>query len=186
MKLTAALMALLLFLTGCTGQRNQLDRATDLRKQILTASTCTFDTTIHANYEEEVYTFDLSCSADSEGNLTFCVLSPDSIADIRGNISDSGASLVFEDTVLAFPMLADGKVSPVTAPWLFMKTLRGGYLSGCAETDEGLLISLDDSYDENPLHVEICTDTHAVPLSADIYYQQQCVVTMQFRNFCIQ
>ena len=117
--------------------------------------------------------------------MNFTVTSPETIAGIGGTISTSVAELRFHDTALAFPMLAEGRISPVSAPWLFYKTLKGGYLRGCGKTDDGIQLSIDDSYESEPLHLEIFTDTDYTPILAEIYWQQQKIITLQIQNFSI-
>ena len=186
MKRIAGILVIVFLFTGCSNNDANLDAAMDLRTQLMHAQCCSFDAVITAEYDDLIYTFKLICNADSSGMLTFTVTEPESISGISGSISENGAALTFDDQVLAFPLLADGLVSPVSAPWLFIKTLRSGYLSGCGETEEGLLITMDDSYNENPLHLEIHTDSNMLPICAEIYWQQRRVITLDIQNFSVQ
>jgi len=186
MKRIAGILLIVCCLAGCANKNTQPDAAMELRKRLLEAQTCSFDATVTADYGDSLYEFTLSCEADNAGTLKFTVVSPESISGITGEISESSAALTFNDTVLAFPLLADGQMSPVAAPWVFLKALRGGYLSGCGKTDDGFLISVDDSYEEDPLHLEVYTDIQVTPVTAEIYWQQQCVLTMRIQNFRFQ
>ena len=181
----AAVLLSVSLLLGCTPHNEPLDRATELRKQLLAANGCEFEVNICADYTQEVYEFEMHCAVDSTGKLSFTVLEPESIRGICGSIDDTASSLSFADTVLAFPLLAEGRISPVSAPWLFIKTLRGGYLAACGEAQDGFVISMDDSYDENPLHLEIYTDTNMVPTGAEVYWQQKRVITLEIKNFVL-
>ena len=78
--------------------------------------------------------------------------------------------------------MADGQVTPVSAPWLLIKTLRGGYLKACAPSDGGIEISIDDSYEEDALHLRICT-AGDVPASGEIFWQGRRVLTLTVENF---
>ena len=106
-----------------------------LRSRILQASACVFRMDITADYEDQLHTFSMDCRMDSQGSVTFTVLKPDTIAGITGMLSGDGGGLTFEDTVLHFPMLADGRLSPVSAPWILMKTLRGGNMIAACEEE---------------------------------------------------
>jgi len=185
MKLAAAILMIVCILTGCSPKNTELDLAMDMRKQLLEADSCTFDATITADYTDSIYTFQMSCCVSSTGALDFTVTDPETISGITGTVSDADAALTFDDKVLAFPVLADGMITPVSAPWIFVKTLRDGYISGCAESDDALMLSVDDSYEENPLHLEICADSQLVPVSAEIYYQQKRVISLDIRNFTL-
>ena len=99
-----------------------------LRSRILQAQQCTFDVSITADYGDKLHQFSVFCQGDSQGNLTFTVNEPESIAGITGKISDTGGKLTFDDTALQFDTMADDTISPVSAPWIFLKTLFG-YLS---------------------------------------------------------
>lgn len=184
MKLTAIVLVLCM-LTGCSSHGQSLDRIAQLRTQLIDAKQCTFAASVSAYYTEDVYQFQVNCSVDNTGTLSFTVAAPETILGITGNISNDGADLTFDNEVLAFPIMADERISPVSAPWVFYNTLRCGYLSGYAETSEGNLLSMDDSFQENPLHLEIQTDENYVPLNAQIYYRQKMVLALEIQDFSL-
>ena len=185
MKRVAALLLSLCILSGCDQSERSINKVLDFRKQLLSANGCTFSVGICADYGEEIYTFKMDCSGDETGKLSFTVTEPESIAGISGCIDDTAASLTFQDSILAFPLLADGQISPVSAPWLFLKTLRGGYLSACGKTDDGMVIAMDDSFSENALRVDIYTDTESNPVSAEIFWQQKRVICLEITKFTL-
>ena len=172
-------------LTGCGSSGSELDEAMLLRKELLQQG-CRFRATITADYGTDIYVFTLDCSADSAGTVSFSVTQPAAIAGITGRISDDGAALTFDDTVLAFPVLADGRLSPVCVPWVFLNTLRAGYLTGCGRAGEGLLICANDTYEENALYLEIETTCDRIPIRADIYWNQQRIICLEIADFVIE
>lgn len=184
-KLLSCLLALLM-LTGCTGKRDELDRAMGLRAKLLGCASCTFDTTITADYGDEINTFAMSCQGDNKGAVTFTVTEPESIAGITGTIDAGEGNLTFDDVALSFPLLADGQVTPVSGPWILMKTLLGGYLTACTEEEELLHVTIDDSYEEDALQLEIWLDGENLPVQAEILYDGRRIVTMEIKNFQIQ
>ena len=93
--------------------------------------------------------------------------------------------LTFDDKILAFPILANGELTPVSAPWIFLNTLKGGYLRGYSQTDDGLCLYIDDSFEEDPLHLEIETDSETTPISAQILWQDRRILSLQIENFII-
>ena len=153
----AAIFCVIILLSGCRGSEESLDRAVALRNRILRANGCNFTAIVTADYGEHIYVFKMDCEADRDGNLTFSVKEPATIAGITGKITGTGGAITFDDKVLAFQTIADGLVTPVTAPWLVMKTLRSGYLKDASETDQGFVISIDDSYAEGSLQLRIRT-----------------------------
>lgn len=160
-----------------------MDRAMDMRKQLLSSEKCSFHAVITADYGDEQYAFQMDCSATGDGCLSFTVTDPETICGITGTISDDGAALTFDDQVLAFPMLADGQVTPVSAPWLFLNTLKSGYLTGCSKEENGLLLYIDDSYEEHPLRLQIRIDESNAPVYAEIFWQERRVLALEIQNF---
>ena len=185
MKLFTTLLVIVCMLCGCSAKDERLEQATDFRKKLLAADGCTFEASITADYEDRLHTFQMSCSVGSNGNLDFIVNAPDTISGITGSISNDGSSLTFEEKVLAFPMLADGQISPVCTPWLLMNSLRGGYLSGCSKESDGLCIYIDDSFYDQPLNVEVWTDNNLVPYHAEFIWQSRRILSLDIKDFVI-
>ena len=181
-RMLLSLLCVIILLSGCGTSDFSINKAMTIRKKLLDSNGCSFKATVTADYGKEIYQFSMDCQVDKDGNVTFTVLTPESISGISGKISDEGGAITFDDTVLAFQMLADGQVTPVSAPWLLIKTLRSGYLNGCANTDKGFQISIDDSYAEESLHLEIMT-VDLSPVSAEIYWQGRRVLTLLVENF---
>ena len=179
----AVVIIILCLLTGCAFNTEYLDKPMQLRNQLLESEQCTFEAAVTAHYPDAEYQFQLTCIVDSSGILTFTVTAPDSISGICGQISNDGAALTFDEQVLAFPILADGRLSPASGPWVFYHTLRSGYLSGSQENDKGYLLSIDDSFNEDPLHLQIQLNENCIPVYAEIYYQQKMVLSLDIISF---
>lgn len=186
MKFGVAVLLVICVLSGCSQKNDQLKQATELRNSILSSSSCNFEAIITADYGDVIYSFQMGCHVDEKGNLSFSVKDPESIAGITGQISKENAALTFDDKILAFPLLADGQLTPVSAPWIFYSTLRSGYISGCSCYGDGLCLYIDDSYEENPLHLEIYTDSQLTPIHADFFWNHQRVLSADIRYFTIQ
>lgn len=184
-KMICILMTLLLLLTGCTGKNEELERAMTLRAEMI-AKNVSFDAEIVADYGDQNYTFSMSCQTDTQGNLSFTVISPETIAGITGTVSATGGKLTFDDTALAFELMADGQLTPVSAPWVLIKTLRGGYLTSCNTEGEYIRVAIDDSYEEDSLHLDIWLDGNNVPTNAEIYWQGRRLLTVSVSNFTME
>ena len=183
MKRLIAIFLCLLVLTGCGGKDTHIDSAMDLRQKLLKAKGCEFDCVITADYTQFVHTFSLHCSFDESGGLTFRVTEPESISGITGVIDAKGGKLTFDDQALIFQLMADGYISPVSAPWVFMKTLRSGYIHACGKDEKGLRIILHDSYEENPLQIDVWTDDQNDPFHSEILWQDRRILSLDVRNF---
>ena len=177
-------MICMVFLTGCLGKNEELDRAMELRAKLL-AGPCTFQTSVTADYGDKIYSFGMYCETDTKGNVGFRVTSPETIAGIEGKISSEGGKLTFDDTVLAFPLLADDQVTPVSAPYLLIKTLRGGYVRSAGEENELVRVTIDDSYAEDTLQLDIWLDDGNVPVRAEVLYDGRRILSMEITDFQI-
>lgn len=184
MKKVAGVIILLLFLSGC-GASNDLDRGMKLRSDLLKAESCSFEADITADYGDKVYTFSASCEADAVGDLRFEVTAPETIAGITGSVSDEGGKLTFDDTALHFDLMADDQLSPVSAPWIFLKTLRSGYLTSAGMEGELLRLTIDDSYDDDALRVDIWLDGENMPKAAEILHDGRTILSLSVRTFVI-
>ena len=77
------------------------------------------------------------------------------------------------------------QLSPVSAPWVFLKTLRSGYLTAAGEDGELLRLTIDDSYEEDALRLDIWLDPNHQPNHADILYEGRRILSLQVENFQI-
>lgn len=185
MKRIVAVLITLVIFSGCTGKRDEMDRAMTLRADLLACESCSFDAQITADYGDELHSFSMSCTSDNDGAVSFTVSEPESIAGITGTIEAGEGKLTFADTALAFPLLADDQVTPVSGPWILMKTLLGGYLTACTQEDDLLHLTIDDSYEEDALQLEIWLNADNHPVAAEILYGGRRIVTMIIENFQI-
>ena len=177
-------LVLVCLLCGCGRNDDALDRALAMRMRLQGAA-CSFSCTVTADYGEKIHVFSMECTADVSGDMTFEVLTPESISGITGVVSQSQGKLAFDDKALAFELLADGQFSPVSAPWILIRTLRGGYLTSCTETDYGMLLCIDDSYEADPLRLDVRMDQKGNPISAEILWQGRRILSMEIENFQI-
>lgn len=182
MKRILSIVLTLLLLTGCSREDTGMERAMNLRNALLQRSV-TFDAAITADYGSYRCSFVLNCKADRNGVVDFTVKEPQTIAGITGSISPKGGKLTFEGLSLGFELLADGAVSPVSAPWILMKTLRSGYLTSSGNDGQLLRISVDDSYEEDALHLDIWLSNEDVPVRGEIYWQGRRILSVNVDNF---
>lgn len=178
----AVILCITIILCGCKKSADTLKDGMELRREILESSGCSFRGTVTADYGEKVYIFQMDCKTDKEGTLQFAVTSPDTISGITGNVDNEGGAITFDDKVLAFQTLADGQVTPVTAPWLMMKTLRSGYIRDAVATEGGFELSIDDSYKEDALRMLIGV-VGGKPATAEIYWQGRRILTVAVEDF---
>lgn len=172
-----------LLLCGCSGATDEFDRAMRVRTGLLNAKGCSFEATVTADFADQTYTFAMACRSDEEGNLEFEVLEPDYISGISGTIDFEGGKLTFDDTALAFALQTDGFLSPVSAPWVLVRALRAGYVRYCGQEEDLLRLTVDDSYEDDALTLDIWINGQGQPEQADIYENNRRILSLMIRNY---
>lgn len=182
MKFAGILLLVTVFLVGCSNVSEEMDRAMDLRKKML-VSECSFSAEVTADYGDTLFSYSVQCQSDSLGTVWFEITAPESVAGIRGKMAAEGGQILFDDTALCFPYLAEGQLSPISASWVLIKTLRSGYLTAVCSEDDRLLMTIDDSYEEGALTLDIWLDQSDLPDRADILYKGRRILSIQLHNF---
>lgn len=183
MKKLAYMMVLLLALWGCSRENVGIDRAMNLRTSLLNGNGCAFDAKITADFGDKTYEFSLQCQADQKGDLRFRVQKPEGIEGITGSISEEGGKLTFDNRALAFPLLADGILSPISGPWVMIKAMRSGYVRLSAQEEQLLRITVDDSYAEDAVTIDLWIDAENRPVRADLYENNRRIMVLEIENF---
>ena len=176
---------MMVLLAGCSRQEESLNRAMGLRARLLGCISCTFDAVITADYGDELYTFAMSCTGDNDGNLQFTVTDPQTLAGITGKFEGRKGMLTFDDFALEFPRLTDDQITPVSGPWILLRTLLGGYLTACGSEGENLLVTINDSYEDDALTLDVWLSAENTPIRAEILWDGRRIVTMDIENFTI-
>lgn len=183
MKRVALVFLCLFVLCGCNKTDNIMDKLLSFRQKLIQSKESSLQCKVTADYGQQVYSFTMLCNFDQNGNMRFTVLEPESISGITGTVDYNGGNLTFDDNLLGFPLLADGYLTPVSAPWLFMKTLRSGYIDAWGERDDGWLISLYDSYEDNTMQVDVIVDLEWNPVSAEFIWDGRRILSLTVSNF---
>ena len=177
---------IVLFLWGCSAETSQMQKALTLREQLLKSEGCSYNAEISADFGDKVYSFTLSCSGKKDGNVIFSVVSPESISGISGVLSADGGKITFdEDRALAFPMLAEGELTPISAGWILYETLRSGYITSCGTDADGIRVTLNDTYEDEALQVDVWLNGEDLPEKAEIFWEGRLVLSMKITNFQI-
>lgn len=183
MKRMCVVLVALFALSGCGRFSQNVDRAMDFRTRMLQADGCEFTAVITADYEQILHTFKMKCRTDSAGAVTFEVLSPESIAGITGYLGADTGKLTFDDHALLFSLQADGRYSPVSAPWIVMRAIRAGYIQGCEEDSGETVIYLNDTYYEDALELIVRLNAENELISAEIFSSGSRILSVGVENF---
>ena len=179
------LVILVLFLCGCAKNTEHTKDVLSLRQELLSGNGCYFLAEITADYEEELYMFTLECTADKQGDLTFCVVAPERISGITGKIDQTNGALTFDDQVLLFDTLNEEQLTPVSAPYIFLKTLRSGYVHGCGRDGDLAFWRMDDSYRDQAYQVEIWANDQNIPVRSEILWKGRRILSISVKEFRI-
>ena len=185
MKKIVPILLILCLFSGCSDGEKELNRAMALRADLLGCMECSFDATVTADYGDELYTFGMACTGTHTGDLSFTVTAPETIAGITGKFEGEKGLLTFDDFALEFPRLTDDQITPVSGPWILLNTLQGGYLTSCGMDEEYLRVTINDSYEDDALTLDIWLDAENRPVRAEILYENRRIVTMDIENFSI-
>lgn len=177
-----AIVCIVLLFCGCSKSNDSIADVITLRNKILNGNGCSFSATVNADYGEDLYTFSMDCIADKEGNVSFSVTKPYAIAGITGKVSTDSGIITFDNKILAFQKFPDDNVSPVSSPWIFMKTLRSGYIRGCTGNNGNYQIEIDDSYEEDALRLNIIIEKN-LPVYSEIFWNGRRVISITVDNF---
>jgi len=183
MKRVAVLILVVLLLTGCVRNADEIDCAMLFREKLQQSQGCSFNAIITADYRDAIHTFTMHCQTDTSGSMAFNVSDPETIRGISGKVMEGGGAIIFDQQILAFDLLADGQITPVSAPWLVIQALRGGYLRSCCFEDDMLRISVDDSYQANALQVDVWIGPNDTLQHGEILWNGRRIVSFDVRDF---
>ena len=66
-----------------------------------------------------------------------------------------------------------------------MKALRGGFLTSAGMDDGQLRLSVNDSYEDDALNLDVWLDSADVPQKADICYDGKRILSIRVENVVI-
>lgn len=138
---------------------------------------------IVADYGDTLYTFSVHSRFDDQGNMTFTVIAPESISGVTGKIEGEQGYLTFDGKAVAFPLLTDAQLTPASAPWIFMKSLRSGYIHSSASDGALTYVCIDDSFEEDAMQLELWLNQDHVPVQAEIIYKNCRILSLTITEF---
>ena len=176
------LLLVLFVLTGCAGHIPESgQRALDFRTALMQADQCRFTAKLTADYGERVYEFTVECLHNSDCTQIM-VREPESIADIRATVSSDGTKIAFDGAELDFGKLANGHVSPITAPWLIYHCWIGEYIAWSGSEGELERVTYLSGYEEEELTVDTWF-LDGIPIRSEVVYDGVRCLVLEFSDF---
>lgn len=172
-----------MFLSGCKSNNDEMDQALSFRQQLENANDCSFYATITADFGESTYKFKLHCTVDETGEMRFTVCEPETLSGISGTFSAEGGKLTFDDSVLAFPSVIEGELSPVSTPWILYTCLLKGYISSCGAADDGIQMIIDDTFNGENLQCIVWLNSDQKPVYGEIVWKGRRVLSVNVEEF---
>lgn len=170
-------------LCGCSERQDSISKALILRQLFSAENTVEFCADITADYGNRIHSFSVYCMADPTGDLRFRVVKPETIQNVEGTISDTGGKLEFEQKALFFDPMVFGQISPVMAPWLMVKAIRGGYIRSESDGKNGSEILIDDTFRNTQLQVIVKLDGEGVITDCEIIWSNRRIMTVCVSQF---
>ena len=162
-----------------------VEQVVDLRNKILRCQECKFNAFVTADYGDSTCSFTMQCTKDSEGNMNMVVLEPETISGITANIKAGRGQLTFEDKALAFELVADGQITPISAPWLFVDALSSGYINICGKDEEKIRAQIDDTFSGVQFSMDIWLKEDLIPIRAEVIWQGRRIMSIDIDDFTI-
>lgn len=186
MKRLIALFVFVVILCGCSENDARLSAVDQLRHMISQGSGVSFDAQVTAYYPDGEFTFSLRCDCEIPEKMDFRVIAPLSIKDIGGSIDLSGGSIKFDEVVLGFPLVSQYSLSPVCAPWMFIRALTDGYVRSSIRDDGGVFMVLVHALEGEEFRFDIKMSDKEIPESCEIYFDGQRILTLLISEFHIK
>ena len=183
MKRVLAILMVIPILAGCKYAGTSMASAMAFRNKISSNRECSFQTEITADYGDKSYSFSMECKVGQDNTVAFTVTAPDSIQGITGAISDTDGRLTFDDNVLLFEPIAEGILSPVSAPWFLLQGVQSGYIEACSNTNNGYIIHIQDNYIDKHVNYSVWMNQQNIPVQAEIIWEGMRIMSMKIEGF---
>lgn len=174
-------LVLLLCLSGC-GKKEPTQEALDFRMRLMQAGMCSFTADVTADLGGKVYTFTMQAAYTLE-QTTLTVLKPEEIAGISATVTKDGAKVQFDGVELDFGQMANGNVSPVSAPWLLVKCWVGEYISAAGADGDLERVTYLSGYHDEELTVDTWFDREGTPVHAEVVYDGVRCLNIEITDF---
>lgn len=170
-------------LTGCRASGGAMQQALQLRTELLQAGGCRYAADVSVNYDDVRFDFSLDCVCGADGAARMTIRAPQTLAGIAAELEGSSARVKFEDTAVAFGLMADGNLAPMQLPQLFVQALCADYISSAGQEGDAVRVTYLHGYDDDELTVDVWLSGALLPEYAEVSYQGQMLAAMTITDF---
>lgn len=162
-----------------------MQQALDFRTELIQNGGCAFEAEMTVYYGEEIYEFAVNCVYDAESGTKLELTKPETLTGIGAEISSDGVQMIYEDTVVGFPTLAEGRLSPMHLPHLLANAWYGEYISACGHENGFLRVTYLCGYGEEALTLDTWFDAEGIPVHGEAAYDGQTLLTADLDDFSL-
>ena len=170
-------------LTGCRASGGAMQQALQLRTELLQAGGCRYAADVSVSYDDVRFDFTLDCVCGADGAARMTIRAPQTLAGIAAELEGSSARVKFEDTAVAFGLMADGNLAPMQLPQLFVQALCADYISSAGQEGDAVRVTYLHGYDDDELTVDVWLSGALMPDYAEVSYQGQMLAAMTITDF---
>lgn len=186
MKRIAAMILLLVILSGCAAEKPQ-EIAEDIRNNILNAEQITMTADIVADYGSRAYQFRLRLVSKDEGWLIE-VIEPENISGLTASVSADSSSLEYDGVILDTGYLNSMGLSPMNClPTIINAWINGHVDEAIRYEDEGAaLVSISYTVSDDTDVSTVFEEEKLLPQEAFISVDGYTVISCHFGNVVIE
>ena len=160
-----------------------MQQALQLRTELLQAGGCRYAADVSVNYDDVRFDFSLDCVCGADGAARMTIRAPQTLAGIAAELSASSARVEFEDTAVAFGLMADGNLAPMQLPQLLVQALCADYIEAAGREGDAVRVTYLHGYGEKELTVDVWLSGALMPDYAEVSYQGQMLAAMTITDF---
>ena len=160
-----------------------MQQALQLRTELLQAGGCRYAADVSVNYDDVRFDFSLDCVCGADGAARMTIRAPQTLAGIAAELSAGSARVEFEDTAVAFGLMADGNLAPMQHPQLLVQALCADYIEAAGREGDAVRVTYLHGYDEKELTVDVWLSGALMPDYAEVSYQGQMLAAMTITDF---
>lgn len=160
-----------------------MQQALQLRTELLQAGGCRYAADVSVNYDDVRFDFSLDCVCGADGAARMTIRAPRTLAGIAAELSAGSARVEFEDTAVAFGLMADGNLAPMQLPQLLVQALCADYIEAAGREGDAVRVTYLHGYDEKELTVDVWLSGALMPDYAEVSYQGQMLAAMTITDF---
>ncbi len=157
-------------------------QAIEFRGELISQGGCSFRAQITADYGQEVQNFTLDCDVDEEGTVSFYVVEPDTIEGITGSVEGESGMVTYDGLQLAFPLMINDQISPVSAPALTVSCWMKEFILSAGLFEDLYRVSYEKKINNKDLLIDTYFEKD-IPISAELCYNGYRIINIKIMDF---